>query len=98
MAGQIKMTPDQLRSRAKRYGQGSQQISQVLGDLTNLQNELRSEWEGRAFERFDDQFRDLSKRTEAFAELLQEIQLQLEKTADAVQQQDEALSQNFGLR
>lgn len=98
MAGQIKMTPDQLQAKAKRYGQGSQQITQVLGNLSNLQDELRSEWEGRAFERFDDQFRDLSKRTEAFAELLLEIQHQLEKTAEAVAQQDEALSQNFGLR
>jgi len=43
MSGQIRMSPEQLKSRANRYGQGSQQIDQVLRDLTNLQNELRAE-------------------------------------------------------
>ncbi|MRX72685.1 WXG100 family type VII secretion target [Bacillus lacus] len=98
MAGQIRMTPEQLQAKAKRYGQGSQQIEQILRDLTNLQEELRGEWEGRAFERFDDQFRELSPRVQDFSRLLQEIETQLVKTAEAVAQQDEALSQNFGLR
>ncbi|WP_096186917.1 WXG100 family type VII secretion target [Evansella halocellulosilytica] len=98
MAGQIRMTPDQLQAKAKRYGQSSQQIDQILRDLSNLQEELRGEWEGRAFERFDDQFRELSPRVQDFSRLMQEIEAQLIKTAEAVAQQDEALSQNFGLR
>lgn len=97
MSGQIRMSPEQLKSRANRYGQGSQQIDQVLRDLTNLQNELRAEWEGRAFERFDDQFNQLSPKVQNFSQLLEEIKNQLIKTADAVAQQDEALSRNFGL-
>ncbi|GGB34817.1 WXG100 family type VII secretion target [Virgibacillus dakarensis] len=98
MAGQIRMTPEELQAKAKRYGQSSDQISQILRDLSSLQEELRGEWEGRAFERFDDQFRELSPKVENFSQLMYEIQVQLEKTADAVAQQDEALSQNFGLR
>ncbi|MFV8828656.1 WXG100 family type VII secretion target [Alkalihalobacterium sp. APHAB7] len=98
MAGQIRMTPDQLQAKAKRYGQSSQQIDQILRDLTNLQEELRGEWEGRAFERFDDQFRELSPRVQDFSRLMQDIETQLTKTAEAVAQQDQALSQNFGLR
>ncbi|MBU9723479.1 MULTISPECIES: WXG100 family type VII secretion target [Bacillaceae] len=98
MAGQIRMTPDQLQAKAKRYGQGSQQVDQVLRELSNLQEELRGEWEGRAFQRFDDQFRELSPKIQDFSRLLQEIEMQLVKTAEAVAQQDEALSQNFGLR
>ena len=50
MAGQIRMTPAELKAKAARYGQSSQQIEQILKDLTNLQNELRGEWEGRAFD------------------------------------------------
>ncbi|MDE5415219.1 WXG100 family type VII secretion target [Alkalihalobacterium chitinilyticum] len=98
MAGQIRMTPDQLQAKAKRYGQSAQQIDQILRDLTNLQEELRGEWEGRAFERFDDQFRELSPRVQDFSRLMQDIETQLTKTAEAVAQQDQALSQNFGLR
>lgn len=98
MAGQIRMTPDELKSKAQVYGQGSDQIEDVLNKLKNLQDQLRGEWEGRAFERFDDQFRELEPKVQNFSQLLQEIQVQLQKTAQSVQEQDEALSQNFGLR
>ncbi|RDW16466.1 WXG100 family type VII secretion target [Oceanobacillus arenosus] len=98
MAGQIRMSPEQLQAKAKRYGQSSQQIDQILRDLSNLQKELRGEWEGRAFDRFDDQFRELEPKVKDFSQLMQEIEMQLTKTAEAVAQQDEALSQNFGFR
>lgn len=97
MSGQIRMSPSELMAKAKRYGQSSQRIEEILADLTNLQGELRSEWEGRAFERFDDQFTELQPRVRDFARLMQEIDDQLTKTADAMAQQDEALSRNFGL-
>lgn len=98
MAGQIRMTPEELKSNAQVYGQGSDQIDEVLRKLRNLQDQLRGEWEGRAFEGFDDQFRQLEPKVQDFSQLLMEIQTQLQKTAQAVQEQDEALSQNFGLR
>ncbi|MFD2655193.1 MULTISPECIES: WXG100 family type VII secretion target [Gracilibacillus] len=98
MAGQIRMTPEELKSRAEVYGQGSDQINEVLSKLRNLQEQLRGEWEGRSFERFDEQFLELVPKVENFSQLLLEIQTQLKSTAQAVQEQDEALSQNFGLR
>ncbi|MFB1099708.1 MULTISPECIES: WXG100 family type VII secretion target [Bacillaceae] len=98
MSGQIRMTPEQLQNHAKRYGKGSQTIDDVLTDLSNLQVQLRSEWEGRAFDRFDDQFIQLKPKVQEFSQLMLDIQQQLEKTAQAVQEQDEALSQNFGFR
>jgi WXG100 family type VII secretion target len=98
MSGQIRMTPEQLQNHAKRYGKGSQTIDDVLTDLSNLQVQLRAEWEGRAFDRFDDQFIQLKPKVQEFSQLMLDIQQQLEKTAQAVQEQDEALSQNFGFR
>ncbi len=98
MAGQIRMSPEELKARAQVYGQGSDQITEVLNKLKNLQDQLRGEWEGRSFERFDDQFRELEPKVQNFSQLLIEIQTQLQKTAQAMQEQDEALSQNFGLR
>ncbi|MEN1967618.1 WXG100 family type VII secretion target [Lentibacillus sp. N15] len=98
MAGQIKMTPDELQGQAKRYGEGADQIQDVLSKLESLQSELSGQWSGRAFERFDEQFAQLRPKVQDFEQLMRDIQLQLEKTADAVAQQDEALAQNFGLR
>lgn len=97
MAGQIKMTPEELHSKSQRYGDGAEQINDVLSKLQSLQDELRGEWEGQAFERFDEQFQELRPKVNEFEELLRDIQAQLQKTAQAVQEQDEALSQNFGL-
>lgn len=98
MAGQIRMSPEELKAKATRYGQSAQQIEQILRDLTNLQNELRGEWEGRAFQRFDDQFNQLKPKVQNFAQLMQDINAQLNKTAEAVAQHDQQLSENFGLQ
>ncbi|PEL51995.1 WXG100 family type VII secretion target, partial [Bacillus wiedmannii] len=89
MAGQIRMSPEELKSKATRYGQGANQIEDILSQLQNLQNELRGEWEGRAFDGFDQQFNQLKPKVQNFAQLLQEINMQLNKTAEVVASHDE---------
>jgi WXG100 family type VII secretion target len=98
MAGQIRMSPDELDVRARRYGQGSEQITSVLSQLENLQSQLTAEWEGRAFEGFNEQWQELRPKVQSFAELLMAIQNQLQETARAMKDHDEALSRNFGLK
>lgn len=97
MAGQIRMSPDELRNRAQTYGRKGNDVERILQELTSLQNQLASEWEGRAFEGFDNQFNELKPKVQNFAQLLHDIQVQLEKTAHALEEQDRLLSQNFGL-
>ncbi|MEK4801144.1 MULTISPECIES: WXG100 family type VII secretion target [Oceanobacillus] len=98
MAGQIQMTPEELIRKAKTYGDSSQMIHDILTNLTNLQVQLEAEWKGAAFEGFNAQFNELSPKVQNFSELLKDIETQLQKTAEAVAQQDQALAQNFGLR
>jgi WXG100 family type VII secretion target len=88
---QIKVSPETLQSRAREYGKASNDITTILNNLQRLQDTLRGEWEGAAFQGFDNQF------NENFAELMQQINTQLDKTAQAMQQNDQALSRNFGL-
>lgn len=97
MSGQIRMSPAELKDKAKRYIQSSQQIDQILKDLSTLQEQLHGEWEGLAFNKFNDQFIQLKPKVQDFSHLMLEINEQLTKTADAMAQQDEALSRNFGL-
>ena len=97
MSGQIRMSPAELKEKAKRYGRSGEQIDQILKDLNNLQTDLRAQWEGKAFNKFDDQFIDLRPKVQNFAELMRQIDDQLTRTAEAVAQQDEELSRNFGL-
>ncbi len=98
MSGQIKMSPAELTLKARQYGDSSTQIMDILGKLESLQGELSQQWEGQAFRSFDTQFEELRPKVQNFAQLMMEIQEQLTKTADAMQEQDQALSQNFGFR
>lgn len=68
-----------------------------MNNLQRLQDTLRTEWEGAAFQGFDNQFNELKPKVQNFAELMQQINTQLDKTAQAMQQNDQALSRNFGL-
>jgi len=98
VSGQIKMSPAELAHKAKQYGESSYQIQEILGRLKALQGELSEQWQGQAFASFDQQFGDLEPKVQSFAQLMMDIQDQLTKTAEAMQEQDQALSQNFGFR
>jgi WXG100 family type VII secretion target len=98
LSDQIKMSPAELSHRAKEYGNSHHQINEILSRLETLQGELRDQWQGQAFRSFDDQFTELKPKVVNFANLMMEIQVQLEKTAEAMAEQDQALSQNFGFR
>lgn len=50
MSGQIRMSPEELDSRANGYGQGAEQIRVTLQQLQQLQEVLRGEWEGQLLE------------------------------------------------
>ncbi|HFU3862707.1 TPA: WXG100 family type VII secretion target [Streptococcus suis] len=69
-----------------------------MNNLQRLQDTLRTEWEGAAFQGFDNQFNELKPKVQNFAELMQQINTQLDKTAQAMQQNDQDLSRNFGLQ
>ena len=45
MAGTIKLSPDELRTSAEKYANGSDGISEILGSLENEQGIIRENWE-----------------------------------------------------
>lgn len=92
------VSPETLQSRAREYGKAANDIRVILSNLQRLQDTLRSEWEGAAFQGFDQQFSELKPKVENFADLMQQINTQLDKTAQAMQQNDQDLSRNFGLQ
>src|SRR5690625_392042 len=98
MSGQIRMSPEELKITANDYGRSHETIMTMLTELKGTQQKLSEQWEGRAFESFENQFEQLRPKVEEFAQLMEEIQHQLNKTAEAMADQDQALSQNFGFR
>lgn len=58
----IKMSPEEIRAKSQAYGNGSEQIQQILSELTRAQGEIASNWEGQAFNRFEEQFQQLTPK------------------------------------
>ena len=88
----IKLTPEELRASAQRYTVGAENVNQVLSSLTNEQAIISENWEGSAFQSFEEQFNELSPKIKEFAQLLQDINAQLVKVADIVEQTDQDIA------
>ena len=88
----IKLTPEELRASAQRYTDGAENVNQVLSSLTNEQAIISENWAGSAFQSFEEQFNELSPKIKEFAQLLQDINAQLVKVADIVEQTDQDIA------
>jgi WXG100 family type VII secretion target len=88
MSGRITLSPDELRTSAEKYGNGADEIQDILSSLTREQGIIRDNWEGTAFDSFDEQFSELSPQIQKFADLLQDIREQLRSIAGIVEQTD----------
>ena len=88
----IKLTPEELSASAQRYTDGAENVNQVLSSLTNEQAIISENWEGSAFQSFEEQFNELSPKIKEFAQLLQDINAQLVKVADIVEQTDQDIA------
>lgn len=90
---QIKLTPEDLRQSATKYTSGSENVTQVLNDLTREQAVIAENWDGSAFDSFEAQFNELCFKTiKEFAQLLQDINAQLVKVADIIEQTDQDIA------
>ncbi|HGD2555566.1 TPA: WXG100 family type VII secretion target [Streptococcus agalactiae] len=85
---QIKLTPEELRSSAQKYTAGSQQVTEVFNLLTQEQAVIDENWDGSTFDSFEAQFNELSPKITEFAQLLEDINQQLLKVADIIEQTD----------
>ena len=88
----IKLTPEELRASAQCYTEGSESVDQVLTSLTREQAVISENWDGSAFDSFEQQFNELSPKIKEFAQLLQDINAQLIKVADIVEQTDQDIA------
>ena len=84
MSDQIRVSTETLQSRAREYGKAANDIRVILNNLQRLQDTLRTEWEGAAFQGFERQFLELKPKVVNFADLMQQINTQLDKTAEAM--------------
>ena len=97
MSGQIRMTPEQMRQRAGEFRTESDNTEQVISKMQSLIGTLRSEWEGQAAQKFDEQFQQLKPSFQKMRELISDVATQLDQTAMAVEQLDRDIAGKFGV-
>ena len=95
MAGQIRMTPEQMRQRAAEVRTQGDTFQDVINRMQNVINELQTEWEGQASRAFYDQFNRLKPAFNDMRQLIADIGTQLDGTANAVENLDQEIASRF---
>jgi len=98
MAGQIRMTPEQMNSRASEVRGQRDAFEEVINRMQAIINELLTEWEGAASASYSQQFEELKPSFNNMKQLLDDMGTQLDKTAAAVKALDEEIASKFGVQ
>ena len=95
MAGQIRITPDQMRSRAGEYRQQQDQVGEVISRMDSLLSQLQGEWEGSASPAYAERFSELRPGFVKAQELIGEIAQALDATARSLEETDASIAAQF---
>ena len=95
MAGQIRMTPEQMRQRANEVRVQGENFQDVINRMQQKINELQTEWEGQASRAFAEQFDRLKPAFNDMRRLIDDIGGQLDATANSVEQLDQDIANRF---
>lgn len=95
MAGQIRMSPEQMRMRAGEFRTEGDTFEGVISKMQGLINALQEEWEGQASSQFAQQFESLKPSFNNMRQLIADIGSQLDGTANAVEQMDQEIASKF---
>lgn len=71
-------------------------MNEILQKLQSEQNTISSNWESSGFESFDAKFSALKPKVSEFAELLEQINQQLNQVAQIMEETDQNISSAIG--
>lgn len=95
MAGQIRITPEQMRSRAGEYDAQSQAVDDVIVKMDNLLQALQEEWEGESSKAYAARFAELRPGFVQARDLISDIATSLRNTAQALEETDQNIASQF---
>lgn len=92
----ITVTPEQLRSQATTYTTKAEELDSILSNLRSLNDQIRSEWDGAAFEAFDSEFQAKhAPNIQAVSEALNDVKLRIDQAAQNFEDQDSSNASMF---
>ena len=95
MANQIRITPDQMRTRANEYRTEAENVNGVIGKMDSLLSQLQGEWEGEASRSYAERYTELRPGFVKAEELIQEIARALDSTANILENTDQDIANQF---
>lgn len=95
MGNQIRITPDQMRSRANEYRGEADKVNEVISRMDSLLQALQGEWEGSASESYASRYQELKPGFVKAEELIREIASALDATASIVEETDASIANQF---
>ena len=95
MAGQIRMTPETMRSRAAETDRQSQNMQELNNAMDRLLSTLRAEWEGDAMRGYEERYNKIKPVFRNAKELLDEIAHNLRESARVIEETDRNIANQF---
>jgi len=93
----ISVTPDQLRDQSRVYLEARDMVAEAKSKVDAMNNQISEQWRGQAFQAYLQQFDQLAGHVRQFNELLVNINVQLNKYADTIEERDRLDAGSFGL-
>ncbi|QQK77601.1 WXG100 family type VII secretion target [Salicibibacter cibarius] len=95
MSGNIRVTPEELFSKAGQFDTASGEVMELIGKLDGYISELEGMWEGEASVAFLEQYERLKPSFMNMSDLLNQISQQLNNTGETMQSTDSQIAGSF---
>lgn len=92
MANEIKLTPEQMRKRAKSYATESQNLQKSIQNMDKLIKSLQTEWKGDASVAYANRYNTLKPAFKNCKELMDELSTNLNQAAKIMEDTDRRIA------
>ena len=92
MANEIKLTPEQMRERARAFGNESQKMQTSINNMTKLINALSNEWKGEASTAYKKRYDELRPAFKNCKDLMDELSTNLKQSAKILEETDRKIA------
>lgn len=93
--GQIRMTPETMRTRAAQTDKQSETVQNVIKAMDRLLQALKSEWEGEAMIGYEERYNKIKPSFQNAKELLDEIAHNLRESARVIEEIDRNIGSQY---
>lgn len=92
MASEIKLTPEQMRRKAKKYADESKALATSIKNMDTLIKALEAEWKGDASKAYVSRYNTLKPAFKNCKELMDELSANLNQSAQIMEETDRKIA------